>query len=289
MENLKLLITDIDGTLLNTQKQISNNTRNYLIDLQKKGVIVALCSGRIPSELKSFAKELELEKYGGYMIHTNGAGIINCKTKENIHFSQLKEKHIIDLVHQARKNKLYTIAQYNDSYVVECSNYVQFKRNLVRLFWPNSLHFKNPTLTQFKYMSKNCTRVHSVPDKVGAAINKLCFRGKPSRVDLLEKFIQNNDNLYNSFRITNGCVEVNRAGVSKGNAVEYLRKLLKLNEEALIAFGDSANDHEMLQSVINSVAMKNADEQTKSIAKYVSYNTNDEDGIVTFIQKNYSF
>ncbi|WP_195836726.1 HAD family hydrolase [Holdemanella porci] len=79
MNKLQLLITDIDGTLLNTQKQISKQTLDYLIHLQQNNVVIALCSGRIPAELQSLVNQLQLDKYGGYIIHTNGAGIINCK------------------------------------------------------------------------------------------------------------------------------------------------------------------------------------------------------------------
>lgn len=50
MNKLQLLITDIDGTLLNTQKQISKQTLDYLIHLQQNDVVIALCSGRIPIE-----------------------------------------------------------------------------------------------------------------------------------------------------------------------------------------------------------------------------------------------
>ena len=136
MNKLQLLITDIDGTLLNTQKQISKQTLDYLIHLQQNNVVIALCSGRIPAELQSLVNQLQLDKYGGYIIHTNGAGIINCKTLDSVNFSPLHLNEMQELTDLAKKNNLYTIVEYNDSYVVECSTFVQFKRILTKFFWP---------------------------------------------------------------------------------------------------------------------------------------------------------
>lgn len=103
MNKLQLLITDIDGTLLNTQKQISKQTLDYLIHLQQNDVVIALCSGRIPAELQSLVKQLQLDKYGGYIIHTNGAGIINCKTLDSVNFSPLHLNEMQELTDLAKK------------------------------------------------------------------------------------------------------------------------------------------------------------------------------------------
>ena len=91
---------------LNTQKQISKQTLDYLIHLQQNDVVIALCSGRIPAELQSLVKQLQLDKYGGYIIHTNGAGIINCKTLDSVNFSPLHLNEMQELTDLAKKNNL---------------------------------------------------------------------------------------------------------------------------------------------------------------------------------------
>ena len=88
---------------LNTQKQISKQTLDYLIHLQQNDVVIALCSGRIPAELQSLVKQLQLDKYGGYIIHTNGAGIINCKTLDSVNFSPLHLNEMQELTDLAKK------------------------------------------------------------------------------------------------------------------------------------------------------------------------------------------
>lgn len=284
MNKLQLLITDIDGTLLNTQKQISKQTLDYLIQLQQNGVVIALCSGRIPAELQSFIKQLQLDKYGGYIIHTNGAGIINCKTSDSTKFSPLHLNEMQELTNMAKKNNLYTIVEYNNSYVVECSTFVQFKRILTKLFWPEWLHFKNPVLTQFRYMSTHADRVSNVITTINAPVNKLCFRGASRNVNKFEEYISTHSDTYNGFRLTQGCIEVNHASVSKGVTAKYLANMLNIPLENTVAFGDSANDHALLEVIPNSVAMGNADSTTKTLAKYTT-KSNDEDGIVHFLKE----
>lgn len=283
MNKLQLLITDIDGTLLNTQKQISKHTLDYLIHLQQNGVVIALCSGRIPAELQSFVKQLQLDKYNGYIIHTNGAGIINCKTSDSINFSPLHLNEMQELTNLAKKNSLYTIVEYNNSYVVECSTFVQFKRILTKLFWSEWLRFKNPVLTQFRYMSTHATRVSNVNTTINAPVNKLCFRGAERNVNKFEEYISAHNDTYNGFRLTTGCIEVNHASVSKGVAAKHLANMLNIPLENTVAFGDSANDHALLEAIPNSVAMGNADSKTKALAKYTT-KSNDEDGIVHFLK-----
>lgn len=72
--------------------------------------------------------------------------------------------------------------------------------------------------------------------------------------------------------------------VSKGNAIKYLLKVLNINKENSICFGDSINDIEMFKSVGISVAMGNSIKEIKNIADYIT-DTNDNDGISKFFDK----
>lgn len=252
--------------------------------MQQNNVVIALCSGRIPAELQSLVNQLQLDKYGGYIIHTNGAGIINCKTLDSVNFSPLHLNEMQELTDLAKKNNLYTIVEYNDSYVVECSTFVQFKRILTKFFWPEWLRFKNPVLRQFRYMSTHSTRVADVITTINAPVNKLCFRGATGNVNKFEEYILAHNHTYNGFRLTTGCIEVNHASVSKGVAAKHLANMLNIPLEYTVAFGDSANDHALLETIPNSVAMENADSTTKALAKYTT-KSNDEDGIIYFLNE----
>ena len=82
----KVLVLDIDGTLTNSEKKITVKTKNAIIDVMKRGHKVILASGRPTPGMLGYAKELELENYGGYLLSFNGGKIIECKTGEILVF-----------------------------------------------------------------------------------------------------------------------------------------------------------------------------------------------------------
>lgn len=75
----KLLVLDVDGTLLNDAKEISKRTLASLLKVQQMGIRVALASGRPTYGLMPLAKTLELGNYGGFIISYNGGQIINAQ------------------------------------------------------------------------------------------------------------------------------------------------------------------------------------------------------------------
>ena len=81
----KLLVLDIDGTVTNSKKEVTEKTRKTLLELQERGVPVALASGRPPMGIGPIADLLQLDRYESYILGFNGARIINWKTKECIY------------------------------------------------------------------------------------------------------------------------------------------------------------------------------------------------------------
>ena len=76
----KMLVLDLDGTLTNSRKEVTEPTRKALIEIQEAGKIVVLASGRPINGVLPLAKELELTRFGGYMLSFNGARITQCST-----------------------------------------------------------------------------------------------------------------------------------------------------------------------------------------------------------------
>lgn len=78
----KLLVLDLDGTLTNKKKEVTEHTRRTLIEAQKRGVKIVLASGRPTYGVAPLAEILELQKYEGYILSYNGGEIIDWKTGE---------------------------------------------------------------------------------------------------------------------------------------------------------------------------------------------------------------
>ena len=82
--NYKMIVPDLDGTLTNRDKEITPRTREVLMEAQRQGKIVVLASGRPTQGVAPLARELELEKYGSYILSYNGGMITNCRTGETV-------------------------------------------------------------------------------------------------------------------------------------------------------------------------------------------------------------
>lgn len=86
MKDIQFIVSDLDGTLLNDEKNITAFSEQTLLDYQKKGKTVILASGRYEREIKRYADQLQLAQYDGYIVCGNGYEVINWKTKETHHF-----------------------------------------------------------------------------------------------------------------------------------------------------------------------------------------------------------
>ena len=91
MKNRKLLVLDIDGTLTNTQKDITPKTREAILNIERMGHAVALASGRPTGGMRRYVDELELAKYGNYAISYNGACVTNMQTNEMVYKNALPD------------------------------------------------------------------------------------------------------------------------------------------------------------------------------------------------------
>lgn len=83
--NYQILVLDLDGTLTNSRKELTEPTRKALIEIQEEGKKIVLASGRPINGVAPLAEKLELSKYGGYMLSFNGARITQCSTGEIIY------------------------------------------------------------------------------------------------------------------------------------------------------------------------------------------------------------
>ena len=113
----KLLVLDIDGTLTNSKKEITPRVFDALKKAQEKGVKIVLASGRPTYGIVPVAKQLELEKNGGYILSFNGGKIINAETGEVIYQKTLPEEMPALLYDMAQEYKV-NIMTYLDETII---------------------------------------------------------------------------------------------------------------------------------------------------------------------------
>lgn len=94
----KVLVLDIDGTLTNSKKEITEATKQGIWNILQHGHKVILASGRPTPGMRKCEEELELKKYGGYLLSFNGARIVECKTGEVVYQRTLPLSHCARIV-----------------------------------------------------------------------------------------------------------------------------------------------------------------------------------------------
>lgn len=266
MKDKKILILDIDGTLVNSKKEITPRTKDALFEIQRKGHLVALASGRPYPGMKKYAKEIGLEEFGGYALSFNGGMIQNCATKEVVFEKSIDKKYAKIIYDYAMENQIGMVTYQDDMVVTgtEIDKYMEYEARL------------------------NYMILHKVKDfcsYVDFDMIKCLLTAEESKAERCEKELANMlaPDL-NVFRSEPFFIEITAKGVDKAESVDHLIRQLEIPRENCICCGDGFNDLTMVSYAGIGVAMANAQQIVKDSANYITASC-DDDGIVEVIEK----
>ena len=93
----KMFVTDVDDTLLNDNHEITERNKEAIMDMQRQGVTFVLASGRPTEAITNIAKELELDKYNGYIAGYKGGEILEAKSGEIISRDKLTREELLGI------------------------------------------------------------------------------------------------------------------------------------------------------------------------------------------------
>ena len=262
----KVIVLDLDGTLTNSQKQITPHTREVLIRAQQQGVKVVLASGRPTYGIVPVADQLELATYGGYILAFNGGEIIDWRTREVLYANVLDHK-VIPYMYRCAKEKGFAIVTYNENFVITETpddEYVQKEAIL------NVMQTK---------------RVDNFLEALDFPVPKCLIVGEAERLMLLEEEMREHLRETNEvYRSEPYFLELVPKGIDKARSLAVLLGKLGLSPDQLIACGDGFNDLSMIQYAGLGVAMLNAQPIVREHADYVTL-SNDEDGVAHVVEK----
>lgn len=265
-EDTKVLVLDIDGTLTNSKKQITDNTKKSIIHIMEEGHIVMLASGRPTPGMRRYAKELELEKYGGYLLSFNGGKIINCKTGDIIFQKTLPPVILPGLYKFAKENDCGLMTYLADTVILGTrrDEYVELEARI------NGMPIKDvPNFLSFVDFDMNKCLMTAPIEKA------------PGFEDKLNELYGNIVSVYRSEPFF---IEIMPKGVDKASSLERMLSAVGIKRENAVCCGDGFNDMTMIRYAGVGVAMANAQEKVKKAADYIT-TSNDEDGIVNVIEK----
>ncbi len=263
----KIVILDLDGTLTNSRKELSPRNREALIKLQQRGVKVVLASGRPTYGIVPLARELELEKYGGYILAYNGGVIIECATGEEI-YSNVLPYDMLKPLYEASVEHGAVILSYDGEYIVTETpedRYVGVEMHLNRMAARKTDSF-------VEYFSR------PVPKCLAVA--------EPDRILSLEAELKGRyGDVMSIYRSEPFFLELVPLGIDKAYSLSVLLDKIGGDKESMIAFGDGFNDLSMIEYAGLGIAMANAQDQVKQHADITLSLTNDEDGVADYVER----
>jgi len=264
---IKLIASDMDGTLLTTDKRLPADFTDVVRALYKKGVSFCIASGRQYASLRRDLENLVPELI---FIAENGALIM--ERDEQLFIDPLEAADLPRIVRAAEGlSQVYPVICRSDAALVDKSASEAFVDEL-RMYYEQTFVVDD--------LAGACTDFHDVCkvafyDAGDAATHEL---------PVLQQRLGERHSV-----ILSGAnwVDVMKPGVNKGRAMQMLQSIKGISPDECMAFGDYLNDLELLQSVTESYAMENALPELKAIAKHIAP-PNDDDGVMRVVKQRFA-
>ncbi|WP_054874258.1 Cof-type HAD-IIB family hydrolase [Oxobacter pfennigii] len=268
----KMLVMDMDGTLLTNDKRISERNKEALDKAAKTGVILVVSTGRIFTSARVFG---EMIGVSSPIIASNGAYIREKDRDEVVYAMLLGEKAIRDVLAACKKHNL--VCHFMSSNTIYTEKLIYASLNYSK--WNNAM----PGDRQVHIQIVNENEWDEVIRKNSPHILKAVIADEnPDKIAALRADIEVLDVEVVSSAKNN--IEIMNKGVSKGKAVQVLADYFNLKRDEIICIGDNENDISMIRYAGLGIAMGNATAETKSAADFVTL-TNEEDGVAYIIEK----
>lgn len=260
-----MIALDLDGTLTNSKKEVTEQTKEVIKKVIAQGISVVLASGRPRIGIQPVADRLELSKWGGYIIAYNGGQIFDCKQNQVLFQSLLPRQYYSELCQWARQYQVQPLT-YNTTSVVAESDQDRYVKQEA---YNNSVSIQ---------------KVENLEEYVSYPVVKFMIVGEPEKLNpLYLKLKENYRGKLGVFFSEPYFLEIVSLGIEKAKALKWLLNHLGLKRENLIAFGDGLNDIPMLEFAGYAVAMENACQEVKEKADYITL-SNDREGVAKAIK-----
>lgn len=262
----KLIAMDLDGTLNNDQKVITEKTKAALMEAQKKGIRLALASARPSPGLFKERDILSLRDYNGILMSYNGGRIVDAATGNVLFETSMDLGETKEVLRKLESLPVTPILDDGAQF------YVTDKDGF-----------------KVDYECKNnhmvCSEVGNLADFLTFAPIKILMSVRPEELKAVQQQIA--DFLPESLTVVQTApfyLEVIPRSINKGQGIRDICGVLGINAQEVISFGDAENDIPMLRAAGMGVAMGNSTEAVKAAADMVTL-TNNEDGIAAALEK----
>ena len=272
---VRMIAMDLDGTLVNPEKEITGRTMQTLQAAAEAGIHIVPTTGRLFHVIPEVLRKSGFVRYG---ICMNGGQVYDAQEERVLHRDEISLEEALRVYHWLDQYPVAYDCYVNNSALMERSmlenlgDYIKGDPHGLTL----SRSFRTPVDGFCEHLGK-----------LGCSLQKMQVftSNQELRFTLLREMQQVFPELAITYSLPYN-IEINSATAVKGNALQMLCTHLGIPMEEVAAFGDGTNDVTMLQAAGVSVAMANAVPEAKAAAKYETA-SNAEDGVAQFIETHF--
>lgn len=274
---IKLIASDLDGTIIDNKHLIPEDNIKAINDLQKANIPFVVCTGKTYSISKDICKSLNAT----FGIFGNGSQIIDLTTGEEIARKILTFDEVQSCFSIIKKYNLHVHAYTENGIVTTNLEYMDLRNSIL---FPNKINFEivdsvldyiqKQSATVFKLIISSPVSLSQIKEELEKTTNlTVTHISKTGRYK--DKII---DKEYEY-------LDISPLNVTKGKALEILSQYLELNKEDILSVGDNINDIDMFRASGIGAAVNNAYDEVKQVASYVTSNSAENAGFAEAIYK----
>lgn len=280
MNNIKVIVSDLDGTLINDQGELGQVTIDTFLMVQKFGIRCVIATGRELDTAIHYAKLLHLDKYGGFIVAFNGQMVFDFTTNQ-VHTNQIISPEVSQAIYRfVKRNQFYAVFENHEiNYIVR-----PLKLRIAKMVydWIQKI-IKVPLVEPIATTDKRDIAFISSASHINKPISKIGLRWsgfylKQKQIKLIRLF---QDEITFSM-VDYTWVDLIPKGVNKAVGLSKIAEWINVPLDQFMAFGNAENDKEMLTSVGIGYAMANSMESLKQYVPTIDY-TNNQEGVAKMI------
>ena len=284
----KFVAIDLDGTMLNSYGEVTENTKNVIKKTIDKGIDVVIASGRPIDSIKTIAKEIGSKKY---FIAGNGAIVYDVQNDEIIYNKYMKREKVLEIIKICEENSIsYNV--YTDKTILATS-----LKYYVLYYHKENLKREENKKTNISIVQNMYDYVQNMKEETFLKIT-ICDENKKIFDAIMKKMKQiKNIEILDVSHMSRKIIkqgteeipieyyytEISTQNVDKWNAIEFLMEKDGIKKEEIIAIGDNLNDKKMIENAGVGIAMGGSAPEIIEISDKIA-DSNDEEGVAKILE-----